>query len=77
MLGSLQRRWPEHLIEAAGLGAFMLSAGVFASLLEHPASPLRADAAPWWSTIQTGTPSASQGTDNRTAPSPAPRQGRR
>ena len=41
MLGSLQRHWPEYLIEAAGLGAFMVSAGVFASLLEHPASPLR------------------------------------
>ncbi|MBN4048005.1 hypothetical protein JYU09_00315 [bacterium AH-315-O15] len=41
MLGSLQRHWPEYLIEAAGLGVFMVSAGVFASLLEHPASPLR------------------------------------
>ena len=40
MLGSVQRHWPEYLIEAAGLGVFMVSAGMFASLLEHPASPL-------------------------------------
>ena len=40
MLGILRRHWPEYLIESAGLGAFMVSAGVFASLLQHPASPL-------------------------------------
>jgi aquaporin Z len=33
--------WPEYLIEAAGLGAFMIAASVFATLLEHPASPVR------------------------------------
>lgn len=32
---------PEYLIEAAGLGAFMLAALGFTLLLEHPASPLR------------------------------------
>lgn len=32
----------EYLIEAAGLGLFMVSACAFASLLEHPASPVRA-----------------------------------
>ncbi len=32
----------EYLIEAAGLGLFMLSASAFGTLLEHPASPLRA-----------------------------------
>jgi aquaporin Z len=31
----------EYLIEAAGLGLFMLSASAFAILLEHPASPVR------------------------------------
>lgn len=31
--------WPEYLIEAAGLGLFMISASSFAILLEHPASP--------------------------------------
>jgi aquaporin Z len=32
--------WPEYLIEAAALGAFMISACVFTVLLEHPVSPL-------------------------------------
>src|SRR6266545_2460652 len=32
--------WPEYLIEAAGLGAFMVSAAVWAALLYHPASPV-------------------------------------
>jgi len=32
--------WPEYLIEAAGLGMFMLSACVFGTLLAHPMSPL-------------------------------------
>lgn len=31
---------PEYLIEAAGLGLFMVSAGGCATLLEHPGSPL-------------------------------------
>jgi aquaporin Z len=34
--------WPEYLIEAAGLGLFMISASTFAVLLEHPSSPVRA-----------------------------------
>ncbi len=33
--------WPEYLIEAAGLGFFMVSACSFAALLFHPASPVR------------------------------------
>lgn len=32
--------WPEYLMEAAGLGLFMLSACVFGTLLGHPGSPL-------------------------------------
>jgi len=32
---------PEYLIEAGGLGLFMVSASAFATLLEHPASPVR------------------------------------
>jgi aquaporin Z len=32
--------WPEYWIEAAALGAFMISACVFTVLLEHPASPV-------------------------------------
>lgn len=33
--------WPEYLMEAGGLGLFMISACVFTTLLEHPASPVR------------------------------------
>ncbi|MCW5980397.1 MAG: aquaporin [Bryobacteraceae bacterium] len=33
--------WPEYLMEAGALGAFMVSACVFTALLEHPASPAR------------------------------------
>ena len=33
--------WREYLIEAVGLGLFMVSAAAMATLLEHPASPLR------------------------------------
>jgi aquaporin Z len=36
---ALRRHWPEYLMEAAGLGLFMLSACLFAALLYHPASP--------------------------------------
>src|SRR6266850_1773906 len=35
------QHWPEYLIEAIGLGLFMLSACLFVALLEHPNSPLR------------------------------------
>jgi aquaporin Z len=38
---ALRAHWPEYLIEAAGLAAFMVSACAFAALLEHPASPVR------------------------------------
>lgn len=41
MRGALARHWPEYLMEAAGLGLFMVSACVFAAALEHPASPVR------------------------------------
>lgn len=34
--------WPEYLMEAAGLGLFMVSACLFVALLEFPASPARA-----------------------------------
>jgi aquaporin Z len=33
--------WREYLIEAAGLGLFMVSAAAMTTLLEHPASPVR------------------------------------
>jgi len=36
---TLRAHWPEYLIEAAGLAAFMISASGFGVLLFHPASP--------------------------------------
>lgn len=41
MREALRGHAPEYLIEAAGLGLFMVSAGVFGTLLEAPASPVR------------------------------------
>jgi len=38
MLDALKKHWPEYLMEAAGLGIFMISACGFGVLLEHPAS---------------------------------------
>lgn len=44
----LKGHWHEYLMEAAELGIFMISAGVFTSLLESPLSNLgRAHLAPW------------------------------
>jgi aquaporin Z len=41
MMGeALRHHWPEYLMEAAGLGLFMISACMFATLFEHPASPV-------------------------------------
>jgi len=40
MLDALRRHWPEYLMEAAGLGLFMVSAGAFGTILEYPASPV-------------------------------------
>src|SRR5437773_10811060 len=39
MTNALSRHWPEYVIEAAGLGLFMASAGLLGVLLYHPASP--------------------------------------
>lgn len=41
MFRRLRSHWPEYLIEAAGLGVFMMSACAFGVLLEHPSSPVR------------------------------------
>jgi aquaporin Z len=38
---ALLTHWPEYLMEAWGLATIMVVAGVMATLLEHPASPLR------------------------------------
>jgi len=40
MIAALRRHWPEYLMEAAGLGLFMISAGTFGVLLEFPGSPI-------------------------------------
>jgi aquaporin Z len=40
-IASLRAHWPEYLMEAALLGAFMVSACVFGALLEFPRSPVR------------------------------------
>lgn len=48
MRQALAGHWPEYLMEAAGLGLFMISACVCAALLEHPASPLRQALDPAW-----------------------------
>ncbi len=41
MKKALRDHWPEYLMEAAELGLFMISAGMFGVILEHPASPIR------------------------------------
>lgn len=41
LVAALKGHWPEYLMEGACLGAFMISAGAFACLVFHPASPLR------------------------------------
>jgi aquaporin Z len=41
MSDARKRHWPEYLMEAAGLGLFMVSACLFGALLGHPASPVR------------------------------------
>jgi aquaporin Z len=40
LAAALRRHWPEYVIEACLLGAFMVSALAFTLLLEHPASPV-------------------------------------
>ena len=37
----LALHWPEYMMEAAGLGFFMISACLFGALYENPASPVR------------------------------------
>lgn len=39
MRAALTRHWPEYLMEAAGLGLFMVSACAFAVVIFHPVSP--------------------------------------
>lgn len=41
MKSAFQQHWPEYLMEGAGLGLFMVSAGLFGTLLEYSGSPVR------------------------------------
>jgi aquaporin Z len=41
MIAALKQHWPEYLMEAACLGAFMISACIFGALLEYSDSPVR------------------------------------
>lgn len=41
MLAPLKKHWPEYLMEAAGLGIFMVAACVAVAILEYPVSPVR------------------------------------
>jgi aquaporin Z len=38
---AIRTHWPEYLMEAWGLGTFMVSAAVFTTLIEYPGSPVR------------------------------------
>jgi aquaporin Z len=40
MTDALKSHWPEYLIEAGSLAFFMISAFLFATILEHPSSPV-------------------------------------
>src|SRR5262245_466859 len=40
MLAALRRHWPEYLMEAAGIGLWMVAAGILTTVLEHPASAI-------------------------------------
>lgn len=40
MRKALREHWPEYLIEAAGLGVFLIVVGMFATILEYPGSPV-------------------------------------
>jgi aquaporin Z len=41
MLTALRKHWPEYLMEAAGLGIFMVSACIVGGILDYPPSPIR------------------------------------
>ena len=38
---AIRKHWPEYLMEASGLGTFMVSAGLITTLLEYPNSPIQ------------------------------------
>lgn len=46
-MGSIRAHWPEYLIDGVCLSLFMVSAAVWATLLQHPASPASAPLMRW------------------------------
>jgi aquaporin Z len=46
-LAALRGHWPEYLIEAACLGTFMISAGMFTALIEYPLTAIGIIYSPW------------------------------
>jgi aquaporin Z len=55
LVKALRAHWPEYLIEGWALGTFMISAGIVATLLGAPASPLhRAIPDPMWRNVVGG-----------------------
>ena len=40
-LGSVRLHWPEYLMEAGQLGLYLFCACAFATVFQHPASPVR------------------------------------
>ena len=40
MMRALRSHWPQYVMEAGGLAAFMISASAFGVLFEHPGSPV-------------------------------------
>ena len=56
MKSALRHHWPEYVIEAAGLGCFMIAAGALATIVELPTSPVRlAIAGALWRRVLLGT----------------------
>ena len=52
---ALREHWPEYLIEAWALGSFMVSAGIVATMLGAPDSPIhRAIPSPMWRNVVGG-----------------------
>jgi aquaporin Z len=45
MMNAFRRHYPEYLIEAAGLGIFMIVAAAITTIVEHPNSPLHQEIA--------------------------------
>ncbi len=60
MLKALRRQWPEYLMEAAGLGIYMISVAAVGTILGYPGSPIRpAIADPVWRRDSMRNPSVS------------------